>query len=84
MQQRGVLRHHGDLRAQAFLRDRGDVLAVDQDAATLGVVEMQQQVHQRGLAGARRPDQPDPLARRDAQVDAVQHPAASPGRGMRP
>src|SRR5262249_59785581 len=33
VQQRGVLRDHGHLRAQALLRDRGDVLVVDQDAA---------------------------------------------------
>ena len=33
VQQRGVLRDHADLRAQAVLRDVGDVLAVDQDAA---------------------------------------------------
>ena len=84
MQQRGVLRHHGDLRAQAFLRHRGDVLAVDQDAAALRVVEMQQQVHQRRLAGAGRADQPDALAGRDAQVDAVQHAAAIAGRRCRP
>ena len=32
VQQRGVLRHHRDLRAQAFLRGLRDVLAVDQDA----------------------------------------------------
>ena len=62
----------------------GDVLAVDQDAAALGVVEMQQQVDQRRLAGAGRPDQPDPLARRDAQVDAVQHAAAPRTRACRP
>jgi hypothetical protein len=33
VQQRGVLRDHADLRAQAVLRDLRDVLAVDQDAA---------------------------------------------------
>ena len=32
MQQRGVLRHHGDLGAQAFLGHAGDILAVDEDA----------------------------------------------------
>src|SRR6185503_8307043 len=31
MQERGVLRHHADRRAQAFLRGAGDVLAVDAD-----------------------------------------------------
>ena len=65
VQQRGVLRHHADLRAQAVLRDVGDVLAVDQDAARLQVVEAQQQVDERRLAGARAADQADLLARRD-------------------
>ncbi len=39
VQQRGVLRHHRDLAAQALLRHLGDVLAVDQDAALGRVVE---------------------------------------------
>ncbi|MNS97763.1 hypothetical protein D3C72_1321090 [compost metagenome] len=70
VQQRGVLRDHADLCAQAFLRDRGDVLAVDQDAAALDVVESQQQVDQRRLAGAGGADQPDLLARAHRQVHA--------------
>ena len=53
----------GDLRAQALLRDRGDVLAVDQDAAAFEIEEAQQQVDQRRLAGAGAADQPDLLAR---------------------
>ena len=65
VQQRGVLRHHADLGPQAVLRDVGDVLAVDQDAAGLQVVEAQQQVDERRLAGARAADQADLLARRD-------------------
>ena len=65
VQQRGVLRHHRDLRAQAFLRDVGDVLAVDQDAALFEVEEAQQQVDQRRLAGAGAADQADLLARLD-------------------
>ena len=44
--------------------DLGDVLAVDQDAAALEVVEAQQQVDQRRLAGARAADQADLLAGR--------------------
>ena len=60
VQQRGVLRHHADLRPQAVLRDVGDVLAVDQDAARLQVVEAQQQVDERRLAGAGAADQARP------------------------
>ena len=48
--------------AQALLGDVGDVLPVDQDAAALDVVEAQQQVDQRRLAGAGAADQPDLLA----------------------
>ena len=75
VQQRGVLRHHGDLCAQAFLRHGGDVLAVDQDAAGVGGVEAQQQVHQGGFAGAGMAHQADTLAWFDVQVEAVQHAA---------
>ena len=71
VQQRGVLRDHADLRAQAVLRHVGDVLAVDQDAARLDVVEAQQQVDERGLAGARAADQADLLARADLQRQPV-------------
>ena len=73
VQQRGVLRHHRDLRAQAFLRDRGDVLAVDQDAAALDVEEAQQQVDRGRLAGAGAADQPDLLARLHGEREAVEH-----------
>src|SRR5262245_54456258 len=42
VQEGGVLRHHADRRAQAFLRDLAQVLAVDADAALLEVVKAQQ------------------------------------------
>ena len=78
VQQRGVLRHHADRRAQAFLRDAGDVLAVDRGSGRLGVVEAQQQVHERGLAGARAADEADALARAgSSDADAAQRGAAS-------
>ena len=41
----------------------GDVLAVDQDAPAFEVVEAQEQVDQRRLAGAGAADEPDLLAR---------------------
>jgi len=71
VQQRGVLRHHRDLRAQTLLRHGRDVLAVDQDAAGLGLVEAQQQVDERRFPRARRADQSDALARLDRDVDVV-------------
>ncbi len=52
VQQRGVLGHHRDLRAQAFLGGERDVLAVDQDTAALQVEEAQQQVDDGRFAGA--------------------------------
>src|SRR5262249_53509630 len=71
VQQRGVLRDHGDLRAQALLRDRGDVLAVDQDTAAFEVEEAQQQIYHRRLAGAGTADQADLFARPHGQGQAV-------------
>ena len=71
VQQRGVLRDHADLRAQAVLRAVRDVLAVDQDAAAFDVVEAQQQVDDRRLARARAADQADLLAGADVQRQVV-------------
>ena len=48
-----------------------DVLAVDQDASALEVVEAKEQVDQRRLAGAGAADEPDLLARRDRQRQAL-------------
>ena len=64
-------------RAQAVLRDARDVLAVDQDASALDVVEALQQRQQGRLAAARRTDQPDALAGRDAQAEILEHAAAA-------
>ena len=65
------MRDHADGRAQAFLRDVGDVLPVDEDAPALHVVKAQQQVHQRGFARAGAPDQPHFFARADVQVQSA-------------
>ena len=71
VQQRGVLRDHPDLRAQAVLLHGGDVLPVDADHALFDVVEAQQQVDHGALARAGAADQPDLLARPDVQVEVV-------------
>ena len=68
MQQRGVLRHHADLRAQAVLRHVRDILPVDQHAAAVEVVEAHQQADERRLAGAGAADETDLLARRDGRL----------------
>src|SRR5690606_39006036 len=69
VQQRSVLSDHADIGAQALLADLGDILAVDEDAPAFQVIEAQQQVDQRRLARARRPDQADLFAR--AYIDAL-------------
>src|SRR5215831_936645 len=71
VQQRGVLRDHRDLRAQALLRDRSEVLPIDQDAAAFEIEEAQQQIDYRRLAGAGTADQADLFARPHGQAQAV-------------
>ncbi len=71
MQQRGILRDHADLLAERFLRHLGDVLPVDEDAAALQVVETEEQVDQRRLAGAGAADQPDLFARPDGDGEIL-------------
>ena len=53
----------GDLPAQRAARYGGDVLAVDQDAPGIDVVEAQDQIEHRRLAAARGADQRGDLAR---------------------
>ena len=68
--------------AQAVLLHRRDVLAVDQDAALLEVVEAQQQIDDGRLAGAGASDDADLLARPDRQVEVADDPARLlPGAG---
>ena len=50
-----------------ILRHAGDVLPVDQDAPPVEVIEAEQQVDQRRLAGAGGADEADLLARLDRQ-----------------
>ena len=73
VQQRGVLRDHADCLAQAVLRDLGDVLAVDQDAAGAQVVKAQQQVDQGRLARARTADQAYAFAGAYREVQVLHH-----------
>src|SRR5262249_50309014 len=71
VQQRGILRHHGNLRPQAFLGGDGDILPVDQDAAVLQVEETQQQIDERRFSRPGAADQPDALARLYLERQAV-------------
>ena len=78
MQERGVLRDKPDLRAQAVLPDGGDILPVDEDAPQFEIVEAQQNINERGLARARRPDKPNLLARPDRKRQVLDQPAVAP------
>ena len=73
MEHRDVLRHDADGVAQALLRDARDILAVDQNAAGLHVVEPLQQREQRRLAAAGMADQPDALARHEAEIEVLEN-----------
>ena len=77
VEQRDVLLHHGDILAQAFLGDLGDVLLVDQHVAAVGIVEALDQREHGRLAGARPAGQADPLAGPDVEVEVLQHPPAA-------
>ena len=58
-----VLRNHGDLASQHVDRQVAQVVSVEQHATLLRIDEAQQQVDQRGLARARRPDHTQAPAR---------------------
>ena len=65
VKQRRLLRHHGDVPAQAFLRHRGHVLAIDADAAALHIVQPLDQPHRGRFSRAGWAHQPHPFARPD-------------------
>src|SRR5262249_60885843 len=75
VKQRNVLRNEGNSGAQALLRDPGDVLAAEQNAPALHVVETLQQHEQGRLATTRLPDQADALAGLDPQAEISEHSA---------
>ena len=81
VEQEGVLVHHRDQRADLGKRQGAEIMAAQQDAAAVGIVEAQQQAHDRRLAAARRPDQPQPFARLGAEGEPVMHGAARAGIG---
>ena len=66
VEQGRVLGDRGDGAAQTALRDVGDVLAIDDDAAGLQVVEALDQLDEGRLARAGGTDQGDALARDNA------------------
>ena len=58
---------------QTLLGDLANVLAIDADRALGHVVHAHQQAHQRGLAGAARPDQSDALSCGNGQLEVLDH-----------
>src|SRR4029453_6614958 len=67
VKKRRVLRHQTDRCAQAFLRHFCNILTVDVDVAFLDLVEPQQQLDERRLAGTRAADESNSLAWMDHQ-----------------
>ena len=79
MEQQRLLRHVGNLAAQALLRAARDVLAVHEHAATLYVVQAQQQLGECCLARARFAHQAHALARCHMERQIVEHVLARRG-----
>ena len=67
------LRHDPELTAERVLRDVAEIVAVDRDPALGRVVEAREELRDRRLAGACLADERDRRARRDVEVEPVQH-----------
>ena len=71
---RGFLRQVADAEPRALVhRQRGDVVAVELDAAGVGFDQPGDHVEDRGLAGAVRPEQADRLAAAHVEAGALHH-----------
>ena len=77
---RGVLRHQRDVAAQLRRIGVGQPHAVERHRAGLRIVEAQDQVEDRALAGAGGADDGDLLAGLDAKRHAVEHVGLRPRR----
>ena len=73
VEQNGFLRDDGDLVPQVARGNVAQIHAADFDRAALRVVKTQEQIGQRGFAGAAGADQRDQLAGFDGKVDVSQH-----------
>src|SRR5262249_43073943 len=71
-----ILRNHGDGGPQALLGHPCDVLASEQNAPALDVVETLQQNKKQGFATTRLPDQTRALTTLDAQTEIPEYPAS--------
>ncbi len=69
------LRDDAELAMERLDGGLGDVVAVDENAAALRLVEAGEQADDAGLAGAGVADERDGLAGLGEEVDVVEHPA---------
>ncbi len=67
MKKRCVLCDHADACTKRVLRDLGNVLAVNQNAALFEIVEAQQQIDQRGFTRTRTTDEANLLSSLDVE-----------------
>src|SRR5229473_2307201 len=67
--QHRILRHQADLRAHIFRTQICEPPVIDHDPTGIRVVEAQQQLERRALAGPRRSHESDGLARRDIEAE---------------
>ncbi len=79
-EQRGLLRHEREARAERREIGLVDGDAVDLDLAGVGIVEAEQEREDRGLAGARWADKGDPLARLDGEAHPIERARLRPQR----
>ena len=72
-EQQGLLEDDAELAPHVGELQVAHVVAVDPDAALLGVVEARQQADERRLARARRPDDRHGASGGDPERDVLQH-----------
>ena len=72
VEEAGLLRHDADGSAEALQVEVADVDAVDGDAATLDVVEAEEQAEERRFSAAGRAHEGDRRARRHFERNALQ------------
>ena len=72
-----LLRHHADLPAERLETQRAHVMAVEEDAPALWIVEARNEIHQRGLARAGRSHDGDDLPRFHVERDVGQRAGAA-------